>query len=127
MTTLPKKITNMKKFYLVLICIATITLISSCSKSKSDMVIDGFEELVEEVEKKKGDMTAEEWIKIQDDFNKRFEELGIENIDEKEFSAMLKLKLAGLTVRWGTAMAESSPRLIESALEQAEKDSENKE
>lgn len=117
----------MKKFYLVLICIATITLISSCSKSKSDMVIDGFEELVEEVEKKKGDMTAEEWIKIQDDFNKRFEELGIENIDEKEFSAMLKLKLAGLTVRWGTAMAESSPRLIESALEQAEKDSENKE
>lgn len=116
----------MKKFYLVLICIATITLISSCSKSKSDIVIDEFEALVEEVEKKKGDMSAEEWTKIQEDFNKRFEELGIENIDEKEFSTMQKLKIVGLTVRWGTAIAESSPKLIETAIEQAEKDAENK-
>lgn len=117
----------MRKFYLALICIAIIALVSSCTKSKSDMVIDGFEELVEEVEKKKGDMTAEEWVKIQDDFNKRFEELGIKDIDEKEFSTMQKLKLVGLTVRWGAAMAESSPKLIETAMEQAEKEAENKE
>ncbi len=116
----------MKKFYLALTCMAIVALMSSCSKSKADMVIDGFEDLVEEVESKKGDLTAEEWTEIQDDFNKRFEELGIEDIDENEFSTLQKLKLAGLTLRWGVAMAESSPKLIETAIEQAEQEAEAK-
>lgn len=116
----------MKKIYLALMCMATVALISSCSKSKSEMVIDGFEDLVEEVEDRKGDLTVEEWAEIQEDFNKRFEELGIEEVDENEFSALQKLKLAGLMVRWGVAMAESSPTLIETAVEQAEKEAKEK-
>ena len=116
----------MKKFYLALMCMAIVALMSSCSKSKTDMVIDGFEDLVEEVESKKGDLTAEEWAEIQDDFNKRFEELGIEDIDENEFSTLQKIELAGLTLRWGVAMAESSPKLIETAIEKAEQEAEAK-
>ena len=116
----------MKKFYLALMCMVIGALMSSCSKSKTDMVIDGFEDLVEEVESKKGDLTAEEWAEIQDDFNKRFEELGIEDIDENEFSTLQKIELAGLTLRWGVAMAESSPKLIETAIEKAEQEAEAK-
>lgn len=109
----------MKKCYLALVCVAVMTLTGSCGKSKTDMVLDGFEDLIEEVEDKKGDLTIEDWAKIQEDFNKRFEELGIDKIDEKEFSKMQKLKLVGLTVRWTAAMAKSSPKLIETAIEKA--------
>ena len=43
--------------------------------------------------------------------------LGIDKIDEKEFSTMQKLKIVALTVRWTAAMAESTPTLMESAAE----------
>lgn len=107
----------MKKALIALLCMATIALMISCSKSKTDMVVDGFEELVEEVEKKKGNLTVEEWNKMEEEFNNRFEELGIDKIDEKEFSTMQKLKIVALTVRWTAAMAESTPTLMESAAE----------
>ena len=112
-----KTIKRMKKVLIALLCMATIALMISCSKSKTDMVVDGFEELVEEVEKKKGNLTVEEWNKMEEEFNNRFEELGIDKIDEKEFSTMQKLKIVALTVRWTAAMAESTPTLMESAAE----------
>lgn len=104
----------MKKLLFVLFCIAGLSIMAGCAKSKADLVIDGFEELVEEVEAKKGELTAEEWKEIEQDFNQRFEALGIDEIDEKEFSAIEKLELAALTIRWGVAMAESTESLIES-------------
>ncbi len=107
----------MKKVLLALLCMATVAVISSCSKSKADMVVDGFEELVEEVEKKKGSLTVDEWNEMQEEFNSRFEELGIETIDEKEFSTMQKLKILALTARWTAAMVESTPTLMESSVE----------
>ena len=61
----------MKKVLIALLCMATIALMISCSKSKTDMVVDGFEELVEEVEKKKGNLTVEEWNKMEEEFNNR--------------------------------------------------------
>lgn len=118
----------MKKsiFLVAMMCMAVMFALSSCSKSKSEMILDGFEDLVEEVEKKKGDLTVEEWGKMQDDFNKRFEALGIKEFDEKEFSAVQKLKLVALTVRWTAAMAKSTPTLMESAAEKAKEQSEKK-
>ena len=116
----------MKKMFIALMCMAAVVLMSSCGKSKTEIVLDEFENLIEEVEKKKGDLTVEEWTKMQDDFNKRFEELGIDKIDENEFSAMEKLKMVGLTVRWGAAMVKSTPKLLESTMEQAEKEAAEK-
>lgn len=116
----------MKRYLFVLICIAMVGLFSSCTKSKAEIVLDGFEELIEDVEKQKGKLTVEEWGKMQDDFNKRFEELGIDDIDESDFSVMQKMKLVALGVRWTAVMAESAPSLMESAIEQAEKETESK-
>ena len=83
----------MKKVFFALMCVAMMALVSSCAKSKTEIVLEEFENLIEEVEKKKGDLTVEEWAEMQNDFNKRFEELGIESIDKDEFSTMEKLKL----------------------------------
>ena len=116
----------MKKVFIALMCMAAVVLMSSCAKSKTEIVLDEFENLIEEVEKKKGDLTVEEWTEMQNDFNKRFEDIGIESIDEKEFSTMEKLKLVALTVRWTAAMAESTPTLMESAVEKAQKEAEEK-
>lgn len=112
----------MKKLFFALVCVAGLSLLAGCAKSKADHVIDGFEDLVEEVEAKKGELTADEWKAIEQDFNKRFEELGIDEIDEKEFSALEKLELAALVMRWGVAMSESAPTLIESSVEEIEKE-----
>ncbi len=116
----------MKKVFFALMCVAMMALVSSCAKSKTEIVLDEFENLIEEVEKKKGDLTVEEWTEMQADFNKRFEELGIESIDENEFSTMEKLKLVALTVRWTAAIAESTPKLMESAVEKAKEQAEEK-
>lgn len=110
----------MKK-YLFLI-VAGLLFMTSCTKSKQELVIDGFEDLVEEVEAQKGKLTVEEWKEIEQDFNKRFEELGIDNIDEKEFSTMQKLKLTALVVRWTAAMAESAPTLVDGVVDELEKE-----
>ena len=112
----------MKKVLIALLCMATIALMISCSKSKTDMVVDGFEELVEEVEKKKGNLTVEKWNKMEEEFNNRFEELGIDKIDEKEFSTMQKLKIVALTVRWTAAMAKSTPTLLDSTVEKMQEE-----
>ena len=110
----------MKKFYvLAFLCLMTISLVS-CSKSKSDHVIEGFEKLVEEVENQKGDLTAQEWREMETDFNRRFEELGINEINEEDFSALQKVELAARMVRWTAAMAESAPALMESSFEEAQ-------
>jgi len=109
----------MKKFFLAL---ATLFLMTSCSKSKSEIVLDEFENLVEEVESKKGKLTVEEWSVMQEDFNKRFEDLGIDSIDEKEFSAFEKLELTALVLRWTAAMAESAPTLIDGVVDEALKE-----
>lgn len=112
----------MKKLFIALMCMASLVIMTACGpKSKSEQVIDGFEDLVEEVEKKKGDLTIEEWKAMSDDFNKRFEALGIEDINEEDFSTLQKIKMVELTVRWTAAMAESSETLINSTLEEAEK------
>lgn len=112
----------MKRIFTILISFAMIAFMCSCGKSKADVILDGFEDLVEDVEKKKGDMTIEEWAEIENDFNRRFEELGIEEFDESEFSVMQKMELMALTLRWTAAMAESAPELMESAIEQIDKD-----
>lgn len=116
----------MKKVFFALMCVAMMTLVSSCAKSKTEIVLEEFENLIEEVEKKKGDLTVEEWAEMQNDFNKRFEELGIESIDKDEFSTMEKLKLVALTVRWTAAIAESTPTLMESSIEKAKEEAEEK-
>lgn len=113
----------MRKLYILMSCIVGVMIMTSCAKSKSDHVIDGFEDLVEEVEEKKGKFTVEEWKSIEQDFNKRFEELGIDDIDEKEFSALQKLELTALVVRWTAAMAGSASTLIESSAEMQEEKS----
>lgn len=110
----------MKK-YLFLVA-AGLLFMTSCTKSKQELVIDGFEDLVEDVEAQKGKLTVEEWKEIEQDFNKRFEELGIDNIDEKEFSTMQKLKLTTLVVRWTAAMAESAPTLVDGVVDELEKE-----
>lgn len=110
----------MKK-YLFLV-VAGLLFMTSCTKSKQELVIDGFEDLVEDVEAQKGKLTVEEWKEIEQDFNKRFEELGIDNIDEKEFSTMQKLKLTTLVVRWTAAMAESAPTLVDDVVDELEKE-----
>ena len=116
----------MKKIYLIaLLCLVGLSVtVVSCSKSKADHIIDGFEELVEEVENQKGDLTIEEWKKIEADFNRRFEELGINDIDEKEFSALQKIELAALMVRWTAAIANSTPALMESSIEAVQEEAE---
>lgn len=110
----------MKK-YLFLV-VAGLLFMTSCTKSRQELVIDGFEDLVEDVEAQKGKLTVEEWKEIEQDFNKRFEELGIDNIDEKEFSTMQKLKLTALVVRWTAAMAESAPTLVDGVVDELEKE-----
>ena len=108
--------------YLFLTVVVGLFLMTSCAKSKSETVIDEFENLVEEVESKKGKLTVDEWKVLEQDFNKRFEELGIDNIDEKEFSTMQKLKLTTLVVRWTAAMAESAPTLVDGVVDELEKE-----
>lgn len=112
--------------YLFLAVVAGLFLMTSCAKSKQELVIDGFEDLVEEVESKKGKLTVEEWKVMEQDFNKRFDELGIEDIDEKEFTTMQKLKLTALVVRWTAAMAESTPTLVDGMDEEFEKEQQAK-
>lgn len=112
--------------YLFLAVVAGLFLMTSCAKSKQELVIDGFEDLVEEVESKKGKLTVEEWKVMEQDFNKRFDELGIEDIDEKEFTTMQKLKLTALVVRWTAAMAESTPTLVDGMVEEFEKEQQAK-
>ncbi len=113
----------MKKLLLAVVCLASAMVFTSCfGGSKADKVIDGFEDLVEEVEAKKGKLSADEWREIEADFNERFEKLGIDEINEDDFSTMEKLKLAALTMRWGAAMAESSPTLLEDLMDEAMED-----
>ena len=108
--------------YLFLTVVAGLFLMTSCAKSKSETVIDEFENLVEEVESKKGKLTVGEWKVLEQDFNKRFEELGIDSIDEKEFSTFEKIELTALVVRWTAAMAESAPTLVDGVVEEMEKE-----
>lgn len=108
--------------YLFLTLVAGLFLMTSCAKSKSETVIDEFENLVEEVESKKGKLTVGEWKVLEQDFNKRFEELGIDSIDEKEFSTFEKIELTALVVRWSAAMAESAPTLVDGVVEEMEKE-----
>ncbi len=108
--------------YLFLTVVAGLFLMTSCAKSKSETVIDEFENLVEEVESKKGKLTVDEWKVLEQDFNKRFEELGIDSIDEKEFSTFEKIELTALVVRWTAAMAESAPTLVDGVVEEMEKE-----
>lgn len=108
--------------YLFLTVVAGLFLMTSCDKSKSETVIDEFENLVEEVESKKGKLTVDEWKVLEQDFNKRFEELGIDSIDEKEFSTFEKIELTALVVRWTAAMAESAPTLVDGVVEEMEKE-----
>lgn len=108
--------------YLFLTLVAGLFLMTSCAKSKSETVIDEFENLVEEVETKKGKLTVGEWKVLEQDFNKRFEELGIDSIDEKEFSTFEKIELTALVVRWTAAMAESAPTLVDGVVEEMEKE-----
>ena len=108
--------------YLFLTLVAGLFLMTSCAKSKSETVIDEFENLVEEVESKKGKLTVDEWKVLEQDFNKRFEELGIDSIDEKEFSTFEKIELTALVVRWTEAMAESAPTLVDGVVEEMEKE-----
>ena len=108
--------------YLFLTLVAVLFLMTSCAKSKSETVIDVFENLVEEVETKKGKLTVGEWKVLEQDFNKRFEELGIDSIDEKEFSTFEKIELTALVVRWTAAMAESAPTLVDGVVEEMEKE-----
>ena len=108
--------------YLFLTLAAGLFLMTSCAKSKSETVIDEFENLVEEVESKKGKLTVGEWKVLEQDFNKRFEELGIDSIDEKEFSTFEKIELTALVVRWTAAMAESAPTLVDGVVEEMEKE-----
>lgn len=110
----------MKK-YLFLV-VAGLLFMTSCAKSKSETVIDEFENLVEEVESKKGKLTVDEWKVLEQDFNKRFEELGIDSIDEKEFSTFEKIELTALVVRWTAAMAESAPTLVDGVVDELEKE-----
>lgn len=110
----------MKK-YLCIVAVLGLLLMTSCSQSKSQVVIEEFENLVEEVESKKGKLTVEEWKELDKEFNERFEKLGIDNIDETEFSTMEKIKLAALTMRWTAAMAESAPTLMEGVIEEVER------
>ena len=108
--------------YLFLTVVAGLFLMTSCAKSKSETVIDEFKNLVEEVESKKGKLTVDEWKVLEQDFNKRFEELGIDSIDEKEFSTFEKIELTALVVRWTAAMAESAPTLVDGVVEEMEKE-----
>ena len=108
--------------YLFLTLVVGLFLMTSCAKSKSETVIDEFENLVEEVESKKGKLTVGEWKVLEQDFNKRFEELGIDSIDEKEFSTFEKIELTALVVRWTAAMAESAPTLVDGVVEEMEKE-----
>lgn len=108
--------------YLFLTVVAGLFLMTSCAKSKAETVIDEFENLVEEVESKKGKLTVDEWKVLEQDFNKRFEELGIDSIDEKEFSTFEKIELTALVVRWTAAMAESAPTLVDGVVEEMEKE-----
>ncbi len=108
--------------YLFLTVVAGLFLMTSCAKSKSETVIDEFENLVEEVESKKGKLTVDEWKVLEQDFNKRFEELGIDSIDEKEFSTFEKIEFTALVVRWTAAMAESAPTLVDGVVEEMEKE-----
>lgn len=108
--------------YLFLAVAAGLFFMTSCAKSKSETIIDEFENLVEEVESKKGKLTVEEWKVMEQDFNKRFEELGIDSIDEKEFSTFEKIELTALVVRWTAAMAESAPTLVDGVVEEMEKE-----
>ena len=108
--------------YLFLTVVAGLFLMTSCAKSKSETVIDEFKNLVEEVESKKGKLTVDEWKFLEQDFNKRFEELGIDSIDEKEFSTFEKIELTALVVRWTAAMAESAPTLVDGVVEEMEKE-----
>lgn len=108
--------------YLFLTVVAGLFLMTSCAKSKSETVIDEFENLVEEVESKKGKLTVGEWKVQEQNFNKRFEELGIDSIDEKEFSTFEKIELTALVVRWTAAMAESAPTLVDGVVEEMEKE-----
>lgn len=111
----------MKK-YLFLVVVAGLFLMTSCAKSKSETIIEEFENLVEEVESKKGKLTVEEWKVMEQDFNKRFEELGIDGIEEKEFSTFEKIEFTALVVRWTAAMAESAPTLIDEVVEETDKE-----
>ena len=108
--------------YLFLTVVAGLFLMTSCAKSKSETVIDEFKNLVEEVESKKGKLTVDEWKVLEQDFNKRFEELGIDSIDEKEFPTFEKIELTALVVRWTAAMAESAPTLVDGVVEEMEKE-----
>lgn len=112
--------------YLFLTVVAGLFLMTSCAKSKSETVIDEFKNLVEEVESKKGKLTVDEWKVLEQDFNKRFEELGIDSIDEKEFSTFEKIELTALVVRWTAAMAESAPTLVDGVVEEMEKEQQKK-
>lgn len=117
----------MKKIYFALMCIASLMIMAACGpKTKEEHVIAEFEKLIEEVEDKKGKLTVEEWKEMNVAFDKRFKELGIDDIDMEKFSAMQKLKLVGLTVRWSAAMAESSGTLMEGIVDEAQKQAEEK-
>ena len=103
---------------MIISIILTAGLLMSCGQSKSKDVVKEFRKLVESVEKQKGELTAEEWRDVAADFEQRFEKLGIDEINEEDFSVMQKIELTALVVRWQAAMVESMPALLESAIEE---------
>lgn len=103
---------------MILTIIIASALAVSCGRSRSKDVVKEFRKLVETVEKEKGDLTAEEWRDVAADFEERFAELGIEDINEEDFSVMQKIELTALVVRWQAVMVESMPSLLESAIKE---------
>lgn len=111
----------MKHLFYALLCVATLVL-ASCTQSPAEQAIENFEDLIEELEEKKGKMTTEEFTASIEKFNKRYEELGIKTIKEDELSGLQRIKLATLGVRWMAVITMSSESLLKGGMEELGKE-----
>lgn len=96
----------MKKI-LTIACLASTLLLASCSfGNKTTKALNKFEDLVEEVEKQKGEKSLEEWSASIEEYKARFEEI-FKDVDENDLNTVQSLRLVALTGRWGAAMFEA--------------------
>lgn len=107
-----------KLFYTVLLCVAVLT--TSCQQTKEGVIQD-INNLVEEVSEEGADYSAEQWEKVNQEFEKlcqEADELGDWTVEESAELAKAKAKYLGAQMKKGSEnMMKKAGKALEGFME----------
>ncbi|MGI6521438.1 MAG: OmpA family protein [Fermentimonas sp.] len=99
----------MKKIVNVLLFAFAITVLISCGRNEGEKALAEMEKIVEKAEKRKSELTADEWKELAVSFEE-YEKVANEAAESGKLGVVDRVKLVALTARWATV---SKPNLLE--------------